>query len=460
MSLQFFGTDGIRGTYGKAPISEDFAVKIAIGVTSYLKSVTIDPSRDLKVVIGRDTRFSGPALTQAFVGEFRRLGVVVFDLGVLPTPQIAFALMHFNADLGLAITASHNPVSDNGFKFFKSNGVKFTIDEEQCIETHINQPALSIPEILENESSSNDTTKISGSDVTNFYLKKLETEFKDVNLKGIRILIDTANGATCFTSPKLLKSLGADIQIIGGTPDGHNINAGVGSEHPENLRKLVTEGNFDFGIAHDGDGDRVIVVKNNGEILSGEHFMGIVARYSPSIPCNPDRPLITTSMSNFALNSYLTDQNIETVRTDVGDRNVAYQMFEKGCLFGGENSGHYICADILRTGDGLVAVLKLFEAIQNSGKTLNELCSEMILYPSRLLNLKVSEKKPLENLDILAKAVSEAESHINGRGRILLRYSGTENKLRILAECPTQIMLDSILEKLEEAARNDLVVTT
>jgi len=455
MSLKYFGTDGIRGTYGSDPITETFAQTIARGIVSYLKLSNENESDNLSIVIGRDTRFSGPKLSKAFADLFQQAGITVIDLGTIPTPQVAFAVAHLRATLGLSVTASHNPVNDNGFKLFKADGTKFSPEEESILEHHIEHPNQFA---LSPQPASGEKGNISGESVTQAYFKKLRSLFPSLNLSGIRIFLDTANGATCFTTPQFLKQLGAEVLTIGDQPDGQNINAGVGSEYPEMLCQQVKATSSDYGIAHDGDGDRVVIVDASGSLLSGEHFMGIIARYSPTIACSTQRPLVTTSMSNYALNAYLEAVNVKTIRTDVGDRNVAYQMFSRNCLFGGENSGHFICADVLKTGDGLVAVLKLFEAIESSGKPLSDLVAEMHLYPSKLLNLKIRQKRPLESLLTLQQAIVESEQQIAGKGRVLTRYSGTENKLRILVECASSRLLDSLISKLDYAARMDLEV--
>lgn len=455
MSLKYFGTDGIRGKYGTLPITEQFATKVGFGLVSYLNS-TLQGEQTCTVVIGRDPRYSGAALEAAFSSAFSKAGFKVHSLGIVPTPQVAFAVGELAATVGLAITASHNPVSDNGFKFFKSDGTKFTIEEEMQIESHID--ALDETEISTDPSPAAPPSNRTPFNVKSSYFKKLRSIFSRLDLSGMRILVDTANGATCNTTPEFLRSLGAEILQMGHTPDGHNINSDVGSEYPDALCAGVVREKCDLGVAHDGDGDRVVVINRDGKVLSGEHFLAIIAAYSPGISSNANTPLVTTSMSNFALDSFLKKRGIEVRRTDVGDRNVAYQMFEDGSPFGGENSGHYICADVLKTGDGLVAFLKLLEAIDASGKTLTQLKSELPLYPSKLLNLRVAQKLPLDHLTTLNEATLAAEQKINGNGRVMLRYSGTENKLRILAECESKVILESTLASLEHAARTDLKV--
>ena len=455
MSLKYFGTDGIRGTFGTEPITEQFATKVALGVANYLNTRQ-SGELNKSVVIGRDPRFSGERLENAFFKAFCNAGFKVWSLGIVPTPQVAFAVGELNATVGLAITASHNPVSDNGFKFFKSNGTKFTIEEEIEIESYID--ASSETTASAGSLQATDQSSYTSFDVKPAYFDKLRRVFSGLDLSGMRIIVDTANGATCGTTPEFLRSLGAEVLQMGDTPDGKNINTGVGSEYPDALSAAVVAEKCDIGVAHDGDGDRVVVIDPTGDVLSGEHFLAIISAYSPSISSSSRTPLVTTSMSNFALDSFLKHRNIDVQRTDVGDRNVAYQMLENSSPFGGENSGHYICADVLKTGDGLVAFLKLMEAVHASGKNLIQLKNELQLYPSKLLNLRVANKLPLEHLTALQDATRAAEEKINGNGRVMLRYSGTENKLRILAECESHDVLESTLASLERAARADLEV--
>lgn len=458
MNLQYFGTDGIRGTYGTVPITESFASQVAAGLVMYLARHVNREGPTRSVVMARDTRFSGPALSAAFAAVLEGAGIQVHDLGVVPTPQVAFATSFLQADLGLAITASHNPVSDNGFKLFRSDGTKFAASQEAEIEACIQACARAVHPVPSMVEPFYHATAL-GKRVTQSYFEILNRRFRNVSLQGFSIVVDTANGATCATTPAFLDSLGAQVHVIANQPDGHNINQGVGSEHPEALRQTVLQKGADLGIAHDGDGDRVQFVDSDGSMVSGEHFLAILARYSPTLACSSDRALVTTTMSNFALDAYLQQSGIPVVRTDVGDRNVAECMRERDCMLGGENSGHFICGDVLGSGDGLVAVLKLLETLRATNRSLQDLCSEMPLYPSSLLNLHIRKKLELSSLPTLVQATRKAEEMIDGKGRVLLRYSGTENKLRILVECASESMMKTILSQLEAAARADLEVT-
>lgn len=449
MSLKYFGTDGIRGRYGIDPISENFAKKLAYGLVRYLHKKGISTPI---IVIGRDTRQSGLSLTEAFTDHFSRTGCKVVNLGVIPTPQVSFSVGVHKANLGLAITASHNPAEDNGFKLFNQKGTKFTSTQELEIEAFLDSDEP-IKEWVANES-----TTTGGIKTRDHYLKHLRTRFSEITLKGIQIATDTANGATCSVTPEYLRSLGAKVISIGDNPDGTNINEGVGSEHPKALQELVKSHNCDLGIAHDGDGDRVVIIDDSGDILSGEHFMAIIARYGANNRSTPKHPLVTTIQSNLAIDHFVTKLGSSTRRTPVGDRNVVFEMISAGASFGGENSGHYVFSDILPTGDGLVAALKLIRILQTTGKKLSELKGELTLFPSKSVNLKIAEKKPLETLPHLNSCQKKVIEELGNRGRILLRYSGTENKLRILVECNSIDDLNKHIKRLTTAASQDLTI--
>ena len=450
MSLKYFGTDGIRGQYGKAPITEVFARQTAAGLVRYLRQTV---SGAPTIVIGRDTRASGASLSQAFAETLSQLGCRAIDLGVLPTPQVSFAVTHYEADLGLTITASHNPVEDNGFKLFNAYGTKFTPEQEAEIEACINatEPIDSPTsgEIVENNG-----------EVSGLYLGRLRSLFSDLDLKGMRIAVDTANGATSLVTPEFLSSLGATVYAIANQPNGTNINDQVGSEHPEILRKQVVGMQCDLGIAHDGDGDRVVIIDKAGDILSGEHFMAIIAKYGCSNPATTSHPLITTIQSNLALDKFVKELGASVTRTAVGDRNVVYEMLAQKATFGGENSGHYVFSDVLPTGDGLVAALKLIEVLQKTGRELKSLASELTLYPSKTVNLRIVEKLSLDTLPTLTACQKNAIEELGDEGRVLLRYSGTENKLRILVECESEAQLETLMNELVAAATADLQVVS
>ncbi len=448
MKLRYFGTDGIRGTVGRYPIVAGFAREFAHAVDAFMLKRGL--LRDRSVYIARDTRESGEELAGSLASGFADFGRPVVWLGVVPTPFAARCLIERGGGMAVVLTASHNPASDNGFKLFAANGCKLDPKDEAEIEALLDER---ITKAIDHSSG--------------FVLPDLQAPdpvdfakgWSGQRLDGMRIALDTANGATAGFTPAVLRYLGATVFTSGDAPDGRNINAGVGSEFPGNVARLVKEHNCDLGFAHDGDGDRVIAVDHLGYVLSGEHFMGIVSTYCDGEKAGVDHPLVTTIQSNLGLDVYLEDAlGASVIRTDVGDRNVSIAMREKGLWFGGENSGHYVFSRYLPTGDGLVALLKLVEAMRNAGRSLAELGKLFRLFPSRMINLRLAEKLPMDQLHHLQKVQERWTSRLGGRGRLLVRYSGTETKIRLLAECPDTEQVEHALAELSDAARKDLRV--
>lgn len=448
MKLRYFGTDGIRGTVGKHPIDAAFAWEFAHAVDAFMQKRGLP--KDRSVFIARDTRLSGEELARSLMSGFQDAGRPVVWLGVVPTPFAARCLIERGGGMAVVLTASHNPASDNGFKLFADNGCKLDPQDEADIEALLNarmeQPIHHRSGIVLPDLQAPDPVDFANG-------------WPGPRLDGMRIALDTANGAASAFSPVVLRYLGATVFTSGDSPDGRNINAGVGSEFPANVACLVKEHNCDLGFAHDGDGDRVIAVDHLGYVLSGEHFMGIVSTYCDGEKAGVDHPLVTTIQSNLGLDVYLEDAlGASVIRTDVGDRNVSIAMREKGLWFGGENSGHYVFSRYLPTGDGLVALLKLVEAMRNAGRSLAELGKLFRLFPSRMINLRLAEKLPMDQLHHLQKVQERWTSRLGGRGRLLVRYSGTETKIRLLAECPDTEQVEHALAELSDAARKDLRV--
>lgn len=448
MKLRYFGTDGIRGTVGKHPIVAGFARDFAHAVDAFMQKRGLP--KDHSVLIARDTRASGEELASSLMSGFEDAGRPVVWLGVVPTPFAARCLIERGGGMAVVLTASHNPASDNGFKLFASNGCKLDPEDEAEIEAFLD---ARMEEPLHHRSGFS-LPDLQAPDPVDF-----AKGWSGQRLDGMRIALDTANGAASVFSPVVLRHLGATVFTTGDSPDGRNINEGVGSEFPDNVARLVKEHNCDLGFAHDGDGDRVIAVDHLGRVLSGEHFMGIVSTYCDGEKAGVEHPLVTTIQSNLGLDVYLEDAlGASVIRTDVGDRNVSIAMRDNGVWFGGENSGHYVFRRYLPTGDGLVALLKLIEAVRKSGRRLADLVSLFRLFPSRMINLRLADKIPLDQLSHL-KAVQERwTSTLGGRGRLLVRYSGTEAKIRLLAECPDSEQVERALAELSIAARKDLRV--
>jgi len=445
---KYFGTDGIRGSYGDALINPDFAFRVGSALGLFIGRKK--PSLPLNVVIGRDTRLSGQTLSDAIIQGLNRRGVYVHDAGIVPTPAIARSVLEQQADMGIAITASHNPASDNGIKLFNESGCKLEPDVELEIEALIDQqPALSgdlsLPQAYANEAAAQ-------------YINYVRSLMDQNCLRGWKIVFDLANGATCETTPATFQRWGAELFLIGDNPNGENINDGVGSEHPDLLGRTVREQGANLGIAHDGDGDRLVVCDENGEIVDGDVILGLFGIHALRSGALRSSTLVTTVHSNLGLDHAIREAGGCVERVDVGDRNVARRMREKGSNIGGESSGHIIFSDFATTGDGLLAAVKLVELICKTGKTLAELRKEMQLYPQQTLNLRVAQKPPLDELDTLSKAIAAATKLFGDDGRVLVRYSGTEPKLRLLVEGKDAELVSKVVKDLEKAARRDLTV--
>ncbi|CAA6676827.1 MULTISPECIES: phosphoglucosamine mutase [unclassified Lentimonas] len=445
---KYFGTDGIRGPVGGDLINADAAYRLGSAMGRYLKARK--PELPLNAVIGRDTRASGPELADALIRGLNQHEVYVHDLGVVPTPSIAQSLLEQQADLGIAVTASHNPASDNGIKLFDSRGHKYDAVEEAQIEALMDAepPApAGLPKV-----------KSYRLDAAAFYVNYVRSLMDQNCLSGWKIVLDLANGATSETTPAAFKRWGAELILIGNQPDGENINQGVGSEHPELLGEAVVKHGANLGIAHDGDGDRVVVCDETGVAVDGDILLGLFGLYALRSGALGNNTLVATVQSNLGLDLAMREAGGRVERTDIGDRNVARVMREIGSNIGGESSGHIIFSDFATTGDGLLAAVKLIGVMCHAKKPLSELRQEIRLFPQGTLNLKVAEKKPLDTLDTLNKAIAAVEKDFGEDGRVLVRYSGTEPKLRLLVEGKDEKRVSNALKDLEKAACSDLDV--
>lgn len=445
---KYFGTDGIRGRFGESTMCPAFAYRLARALTKYLRRN--GEEKWLSVIIGRDTRASGKFLTEALVAGFNSHSIPVYDGGIVPTPAVARSVIKQKAALGIAVTASHNPAHDNGIKLFDSKGFKYDDTEEAWIESLIDEEPLAPKELPPAKSDS--------LDVYESYQSAIGSLMEPDSLKGWKIVLDTANGATFRTSPSVFRSWGAGLYLIGDKPDGWNINAGVGSEYPDQLARTVIEQNADIGIAHDGDGDRLVVCDETGQIVDGDRLLGLLGIYGMQVGSLRAGKLVTTIHSNIGLDRAISDAGGRVERVDVGDRNVAKRMREIGANFGGESSGHIIFSDLATTGDGLLAAVKLIELLLNTKKNLSELQKEVILFPQKTGNLKVAQKLPIAQLDHLNYTKREIENELGDEGRVLIRYSGTEPKIRLLVEGRVPELVDKSMICLEDAVRADLSV--
>lgn len=454
MSRIYFGTDGVRGVYGGPVINEAFAARLGFAAIRWLNHRSgakaaggSEGAAPVRILIGRDTRSSGVALEQAVARGLRAGGAEALSLGVVPTPAVARAVRTTGAGLGVVITASHNPASDNGIKFFGPGGIKLTDEEEAQIERFLADPEGSAPQPV---------TPVNGA--VGDYVTAARALLPNDSLAGWKIVLDTANGATCSTSARVLRELGAEVIGLGDAPTGDNINAGVGSEHPEALAERVKAAGANVGIAHDGDGDRCVLCDELGGVLDGDELLTLLATHALAQGRLVKNTLVITVQSNLGVDAAIAAAGGRVLRTNVGDRYVIERMLADGATLGGESSGHIICSDVSPTGDGLVAALKVIEVMLTTGKRLSELRRVLRKFPQLTAALKVREKRPLEGLPTLPRTIRAIEQELGAQGRVLVRYSGTEAKLRLLIEGPTDAVVRAGLDRLEAATRADLEV--
>ncbi|MDG0969999.1 MAG: phosphoglucosamine mutase [Porticoccaceae bacterium] len=446
MSRKYFGTDGIRGTVGQHPITADFMLKLgwAAGVV-----LTRNTKGKKRVLIGKDTRVSGYMFESALEAGLIAAGVNVDMLGPMPTPAISYLTRAFRASAGIVISASHNPTEDNGIKFFAADGYKLPDEIELQIEALIDQPLVT-----------NDSFNLGKArritDATGRYVEFCKgTLPSNFNLLDFKIVIDCANGATYNAAPKVFKELGATTITMANEPNGFNINDQCGSTHMQDLCARVVAEKADFGIAFDGDGDRVMFADANGDIVDGDELIYIIAqhRQSSSEGCNG---VAGTLMSNLGLELALKDLDIPFTRTKVGDRYVVEALKENGWSLGGENSGHVLCSDLNTTGDGLVAALQVIRALSESGKTLAQLKSQMVKFPQTMVNVRLAKKVDLSENIAINQAVALAEQALAGRGRVLLRPSGTEPLIRVMVEGDDKALVEQQVNTIAAVVKQQI----
>jgi phosphoglucosamine mutase len=440
MGKKYFGTDGIRGTVGEHPITADFMLKLGWAAGKVLTRHTKVKNR---VLIGKDTRVSGYMFESALEAGLIAAGVNVDMLGPMPTPAIAYLTRAFRASAGIVISASHNPVGDNGIKFFSADGYKLPDEIELEIESLMDQPL-----VTNGSFSLGKARRID--DATGRYVEFCKGSLPaGYSLAGLKIVLDCANGATYNAAPKVFKELGAQVITMANTPNGLNINEQCGSTHMDAVRARVVEEKADLGIALDGDGDRVLLVDANGEIVDGDEIVYIIARYRQQTGqgCNG---VAGTQMSNLGLEIALRDLGIPFQRTKVGDRYVVEALKENGWILGGEASGHILCSDLNTTGDGLVSALQVILALRESGIPLSELKAGMQKLPQTMINVRLSEKVTIDDNKAINLAVAAAEKELGDRGRVLLRPSGTEPLIRVMAEGEDQ---DLVRRQVEAIAK-------
>ena len=438
--MKLFGTDGIRGKAGEKVTALN-SLKLGMAAGIYFNK----NGKTNKILVGKDTRRSGYMIENALVSGLTAVGFKVIQIGPFPTPAVAFIANDMRCDGAIMISASHNPYYDNGIKFFDRDGNKLTKESEKEIEAIFDNE-----ELLESEQKQGKEIGKSKrvEDVIGRYIVHIKNSFpKHLNLTGIRIVIDVANGAGYKVGPTIFEELGAEVITINNDPNGFNINEACGAMHPEILANAVREYRADIGIALDGDADRIVVVDEKGEIINGDHLMGALALYQKQKNRLKNNAFVTTIMSNSALDDFLAKHGIKTYRSAVGDKNVAKMMREVGANFGGEESGHIIFSDYSSTGDGILSGLQALAMMVEKNKKASEIFRPFKLYPQVKSNLEVQEKVPFEKI----KGLKELQKEIEDKNiRHLFRYSGTENKIRLLLEGDNKKELKDLMQKVED----------
>lgn len=445
---KLFGTDGIRGQANVGSMKVETVLEIGRAVAFACRET--DPGRRHRILIGKDTRVSGYMLENALTAGICSLGVDVLLVGPLPTPGIAFATHSMRCDAGVVISASHNAFHDNGIKLFSRDGTKFPDEMEAKFEALVGSEELAAARATGNEIGR--AKRID--DAAGRYIVFCKNTFPDeLSLEGLRIAVDTGHGATYKVAPIILGELGAEVVCINNRPDGTNINDNCGSQHTSQLREKVRETRADLGLAFDGDGDRLIAVDELGEELSGDHIIAILAKHLKDSGALRDNQVVTTVMSNFGFKLAMESLGITHHAAKVGDRHVLEMMKAKGACLGGEQSGHIIFSDHHTTGDGIIAALQLLAVIQKSGKPLSKLAKVMTHAPQLLINVPVASKPPIEELEELTKAIADAETTLDGSGRVLIRYSGTEPKCRVMVEAQDAELTERLCNELADTVK-------
>ncbi|KGF31204.1 phosphoglucosamine mutase [Oligella urethralis] len=444
MARKYFGTDGVRGRVGGAVINAEFALKLAYAAGRVLASQGLEEGDRPTVLIGKDTRISGYMLEAAMQAGFAAAGVDVLLAGPIPTPAVAYLTRTLRLNAGVVISASHNPYHDNGIKFFSENGLKLPDEIELKIEALIDE------DIKYEESESIGRARRLN-DATGRYIEFCKSSFpNDLNLRGLKIVVDAAHGAAYHVAPYVFKELGATVIPIGCSPDGFNINRNVGALYPEQLVATVNAQRADYGIALDGDADRIQMVDSRGNIYNGDELLyAIILERMQRMEI---KGVAGTLMTNFGLERRLKDLGIPLERAKVGDRYVLEALHQNGWYFGGESSGHLLCLDCHTTGDGIIAALQVLTAVVRSGKTLRELTHDLKMYPQVMINVPLKPGLDWQNHAELQRVRAEVEAELGDRGRVLIRASGTEPILRLMVEAETHELAKRGVERLADVS--------
>ncbi|RYL94246.1 phosphoglucosamine mutase [Sporolactobacillus sp. THM7-4] len=444
---KYFGTDGVRGV-ANVGLTPELAFRLGRAGGYALTRTTEHP----KVLVGRDTRISGYMLEGALISGLLSIGAEVMRLGIISTPGVAYLTKAMDASAGIMISASHNPVADNGIKFFGSDGFKLSDEVEETIESLLAKEKDDLPRPIGGDLG----TASDYFEGAQKYLQFLKDTIQEDDFSMFSLALDCANGSTSSLAPHLFADLEADIVTIGTSPNGKNINDGVGSTHPEALSALVKEKGADCGLAFDGDGDRLIAVDEQGNIIDGDKVMYICATYLKSRGLLNKNTLVTTVMSNLGLYKALQAEQIVTKQTKVGDRYVMEEMRAGGYSLGGEQSGHIIFLDHSTTGDGMLTALQLVGIMKVTGKKLSELAAGVRTYPQKLVNIKVADKLHVTDNPVVARTIQEVEAEMAGDGRVLVRPSGTESLVRVMAEAPTEDKCAEYVFRIADVVEKEL----
>ncbi len=448
MSRKYFGTDGVRGRVGEHPITPQFVMHLGYAAGKVLASTVKGQSERPAVLIGKDTRISGYMLESALEAGLIAAGIDVYLAGPVPTPAVAYLTRALRLQAGVVISASHNPFEDNGIKFFSGNGTKLPDEVELAIEAELDNP-------MQTNASEGLGKAKRIDDAVGRYIEFCKSTFPpDMNLRGLKIVVDSAHGATYHIARNVFHELGADVIAIGAQPDGKNINDGYGATAPANLRKAVVEHKADIGLALDGDGDRLVMVDAEGQLYDGDQLLYVIAKHRQA-QGTLHGGVVGTLMTNLAFEHALQKLGIPFARAKVGDRYVMELLQQKGWQLGGENSGHIICLDKHSTGDGIVSALQVLHALRASKQTLGQAVQHLVMYPQILINVRVSRKASelLERPPIKA-VVTEAELALHGKGRVLLRPSGTEPLLRVMVEGEDGVQVKQWAERIAGVVRD------
>ena len=439
--MALFGTDGVRGVAG-VDLTAELAFNLSTAAASVLADLGEFAGHRPTAIVGQDSRASGQYLEEAICRGLSSAGIDVYRVGILPTPAISFLVKDRGADLGVMISASHNPASDNGIKFFDRSGSKLADQIEAKIESVLGKTVV----------STNGAGKvIEDLDAKESYIQNLLKSL-DGNLSGLKVVIDCANGAASFVAPDVLKRAGAEVIAISASPNGLNINDNCGSTHLENLIEAVKSQGADIGIAHDGDADRVLAIDEKGSVIDGDFILGILAQDMQL----PTKTVVGTVMTNLGLIKALEEKGIKFIATAVGDRYVLEEMLAGGHVLGGEQSGHIIMSKYANTGDGLLTALQLISKLKKSGKSASELASFMKRYPQVLINVSGVAKEKLASNQVIAKAVSDTQQRLEDKGRVLLRASGTEALIRVMIEAQDLSLAQELASELATLVKSEL----